>query len=130
MLLSTAAAVIGLDEADPVSGGAVRRINEHLTAARDRDGLRQLLNEWDPIGVYNRATDFPPDEYNCLQAPLVGLLAGGADSASVAAFLERELSGHFGLDPRRSRPEEFAARLVTWFGDRGKTSGGEGRGPA
>jgi hypothetical protein len=127
--LSTAASVIGLGEADPVAGGAARRINGHLAAAQDRDRLRQLLNEWDPIGVYNRATDFPPDEYNCLHAPLVGLLAGGADTASVAAFLERELSEHFGLDPRRSEPEEFAARRVLWFGDHGKTNGGEGRAP-
>jgi len=125
--LSAAAVVMRLGDADAVYGGAVRRINEHLARAGDWEELRQLINEWDPIGVYDRATDFPPDEYGCLYAPLMGLLVEGADIASVADFLERELSGHFGLDPRPSRPEEFAARLVEWFRGNGNLSGGKDR---
>ena len=113
--LSAAAIVMRLGEGDAVYGDAVRRINEHLARAGDWEELRQLLNDWDPIGVYDPATDFPPDEYDCLSAPLMGLLAEGADAASVTGFLEHELSGHFGLDPRPARPEEFAARLVQWF---------------
>lgn len=117
--LSAAAIAMQLGEADAVHGGAVRRINEHLARAGDWEELRQLLNDWDPIGVYDRTTDFPPDEYDCLYAPLMGLLVEGADVASVADFLERELSRHFGLDPRPSRPEDFAACLVEWFRDNG-----------
>jgi len=124
--LSAAAVVMGLGEADAVQGGAVRRINEHLARAGDWEELRQLLNEWDPIGVYDPATDFPPDEYDCLYAPLMRLLVQGADTASVVDFLERELSGHFGLDPRPSRPEQFAARLLQWIRGNGNASGGEG----
>jgi hypothetical protein len=123
--LSAAAVVMRLGDADAVHGAAVRRINEHLARAGDWEELRQLINEWDPIGVYDRATDFPPDEYGCLYAPLIGLLVEGADIASVADFLERELSGHFGLDPRPSRPEEFAARLVEWHRDTGTPGSGE-----
>jgi hypothetical protein len=115
--LSAAANVMGLSEGDAVYGNAVRRINEHLARAGDWEELRQLLNEWEPIGVYDQAADFPPDEYDCLSAPLMGLLAEGADVVSVTVFLEHELSGHFGLDPRPSRPGEFAARLVEWFRD-------------
>jgi hypothetical protein len=122
--LSAAAGVMRLGEGDAVYGGAVRRINEHLARAGDWEELRQLLNEWDPIGVYDRTADFPPDEYDCLSAPLMGLLVEGADIASVADFLGRELSGHFGLDPRPSRPEEFAARLVEWFRGSGNLSDG------
>ncbi len=128
--LSAAATAMRLGKADAMHGGAVRRINEHLAKAGDWEELRRLLNEWDPIGVYDQATDFPPDEYDCLYAPLMRLLAKGADIASVADFLGRELSGHFGLDPRPSRPGEFAARLVEWFRDDGTPSGGEHSQPA
>jgi hypothetical protein len=115
--LSAAATAMQPRNADAVYSGAVHRINEHLARAADWEDLRQLLNDWDPIGVYDPETDFPPDEYDCLYAPLMGLLRKGADAAAVADFLSRDLSDHFGLDPRPSRPEEFAARLVEWFRD-------------
>jgi hypothetical protein len=115
--LSAAAAAMQPGDADPVHIAVVHRINEHLKRAADWEELRQLLNSWDPIGVYDPETDFPPDEYDCLYGPLMGLLRKGADVAAVADFLSRDLSDHFGLDPRPSRPEEFAARLVQWFRD-------------
>jgi hypothetical protein len=34
-----------------------------------QDELRYLLNRWDPIGVYEELTSFPPDEYDCLLGP-------------------------------------------------------------
>ena len=33
---------------------------------QERRELRQLLNGWDPIGVYRAAMDCPNDEYDCL----------------------------------------------------------------
>ena len=45
----------------------------------------------------------------------MNLLAEGADRTAVTRLLERELRGHFGLDPRPHRPEELAVRLVGWF---------------
>ncbi|GGP41009.1 MULTISPECIES: hypothetical protein [Streptomyces] len=70
--------------------------------------LRQLLNEWDPVGV----ADEVPDEYDCLLAPLLGRLRRGADQAEIAAFLRTELVEHFGLTPSPSEPGTVAARLV------------------
>jgi hypothetical protein len=93
-------------------------LNEQLMA-----GLRRLIDEWDPIGAYDAATDAPPDEYDCLRAPVMGMLSRGVDAAAVAQFLERELREHFGLDPRPARPEEFAARLVRWFRTEASSSG-------
>jgi hypothetical protein len=113
--LRAAAVAMGLGRDDTTYGAAVRLIGEHLGRAGNWTELRRLLNEWDPIGVYDVKADFPPDEYGCMEAPLMGLLAEGADIAAVTRFLERELRGHFGLDPRPHRPEEFAARLVDWF---------------
>jgi hypothetical protein len=113
--LQAAATVMGLDKDDPDYGATVRRISDHLARVGNRTTLRRLINEWDPIGVYDPATDFPSDEYDCLHAPAMGMLSRGADTAAVAEFLEHELSHHFGLDPRPHRPEEFADRLVRWF---------------
>lgn len=39
------------------------------------NGLRQLLDEWDPIGV----ADDVQDEYDCMLAPLLQRLRAGVD---------------------------------------------------
>lgn len=79
------------------------------------NGLRDLLNEWDPIGV----ADDVPDEYDCMVAPLLGRLLGGAGQTEIGAFLRHELEDHFGLDPTGLRPDAMAARVIAWW-----TSGG------
>ncbi|MFF9483538.1 hypothetical protein [Streptomyces sp. NPDC014676] len=81
-----------------------------MTAADAHDGLRRLLNEWDPIGV----ADSVEDEYDCLIAPLLDRLRSGAGRAGPRDFLHHELTGHFGL----SRPYDVdgqAVRLVAWW---------------
>ncbi|MER7111357.1 hypothetical protein [Streptomyces sp. NPDC000229] len=81
-----------------------------VTPATEND-LRQLLNEWDPIGV----ADDVPDEYDCMLAPLLQRLRGGADQTEIGEFLRRELEDHFGLDPMVLRPEGMAARVIAWW---------------
>ncbi|MET9980058.1 hypothetical protein ACFYOI_10975 [Streptomyces microflavus] len=66
--------------------------------------LRQLLNEWDPIGV--------ADEYDRMFVPLLGRLRRGADQAESAALPRTELVEHFGLTPSPSEPEAVATRLM------------------
>ncbi|WP_406862959.1 hypothetical protein ABZO31_21955 [Streptomyces sp. HUAS MG47] len=80
--------------------------------------LRQLLNEWDPIGV----ADEVPDEYDCMLAPLLQRLRGGADETAIGAFLRHELEDHFGLDPVHREPEEMAARVIAWWSQNGGAS--------
>ncbi|MEU3948076.1 hypothetical protein [Streptomyces sp. NPDC029526] len=75
------------------------------------DGLRHLLNEWDPVGVAEDA----PDEYDCLLAPLLHRLRSGADEAAIGRFLRYELEDHFGLDPLGLRPEAMAGRVLVWW---------------
>ncbi|MFF2546597.1 hypothetical protein ACFVUY_29135 [Kitasatospora sp. NPDC058063] len=75
------------------------------------NGLRQLLNEWDPIGV----ADEVQDEYDCMLAPLLQRLRGGADRTEIGEFLRHELEDHFGLTPLPSEPEATAARLMSWW---------------
>lgn len=74
--------------------------------------LRELLNEWDPIGVMHLDW-WPRDEYDCLFG-LLTRLERGATPAEVTRYLERRLVHHFRLDPKEARPDQFAALLVEW----------------
>jgi hypothetical protein len=113
--LVAAADSMQLVESDPVHGATRRRVRRHLTVKHEWFELRALLNEWDPIGIYDPLTDFPPDEYDCMEGPLMSRLQRGDSVDQITAYLTTELAEHFGLDPAPSRPQDFAQRLVTWF---------------
>jgi hypothetical protein len=81
-----------------------------------RDGvreLRQLLNEWDFIGVFDPDTNV--DEYDCMIAPVLAKLAEGADSDAIKHWLVAEIAGHFGLSGGRVETARMAERLITWW---------------
>jgi hypothetical protein len=80
------------------------------------ENLRFLLNHRDPIGVYDERSNFPPDEYDCLIAPLLSRLARGEGVVEISEFLWFELEEHFGLDPAMKASDQFARQLVAWFG--------------
>ncbi|GAA2337050.1 hypothetical protein [Dactylosporangium salmoneum] len=76
------------------------------------DELRRLLNEWDFVGVFDPDTNV--DEYDCMLSPLLEKLAGGADADEVRAFLDQEVSGHFGMSPQLVGTAPMAERLIAW----------------
>jgi hypothetical protein len=93
---------------------------ERRLRQRDLDGLRAVLNAWDPIGVYQSELagdddplEWPEDEYDCLRGPLVSLLERGASRSAVAEFLGNELRQHFGMDAPVT--EELLDRLFVWW---------------
>jgi hypothetical protein len=65
--------------------------------------LRNLLNEWDQIGVFDPDDDDrdsgPVDEYDCIRDPLISHPLRGDGRYEIAEFLRDELPGHFGLEP-------------------------------
>lgn len=83
------------------------------------NGLRHLLNDWDPISV----ADEVQDEYDCLLTPLLQRLRGGVEQTEIGEFLRHELEDHFGLTPLPSEPEAMAARLMSWWTTAGKAGG-------
>ncbi|MFF9851473.1 hypothetical protein [Streptomyces litmocidini] len=83
------------------------------------NGLRHLLNEWDPIGI----ADDVQAEYDCLLAPQLQRLRGGAGQAEIDEFLRQELEDHFGLDPLGLRPEAMSGRVVDWWATVGRADG-------
>lgn len=72
-------------------------------AQRAQRELRALLNEWDPVGVFDPEDgddeSWPVDEYDCIRDPLISHLLRGYGRDDVAAFLRDELTSHFGLEP-------------------------------
>ncbi|MDZ4323780.1 MAG: hypothetical protein U1A73_01965 [Pseudomonas sp.] len=76
--------------------------------------LRALMCEWDPIGVMSDP-DWPRDEYDCLVAPLLTLLAQGATEDEIAAYLRKEITEHFGLSPDHYDFATVAERVRRWF---------------
>jgi hypothetical protein len=77
------------------------------------DELRQLLNDWDPIGV--RDISAHDDEYDCLLGPLMTMLAAGGDVPEVTAYLRMQVEDHVGLNPDGVDVGNFAARAVVWW---------------
>ncbi|GIM98296.1 hypothetical protein [Paractinoplanes toevensis] len=59
--------------------------------------LRDPLNEWDFIGVFDPAIN--TDEYDCMIQSLIRMLAAGAETNDIARFLDGEITGHFGISP-------------------------------
>ncbi len=75
-------------------------------------GLRQLVWEWDPIGV----ADFAPnDEYDCMLGPLLTRLNAGAEEPEIRDFLRHELEDHFGLSVAQDEVEAEASRIISWW---------------
>jgi hypothetical protein len=87
-------------------------------ARRAQRELRDLLNEWDPIGVFDPADDdeesWPVDEYNCIRDPLISHLLRGDNRSEVAEFLRNELTSHFGLEPLLVTPN-IIDRIFAWW---------------
>lgn len=79
-----------------------------------QDELRYLLNRWDPIGAYDESLDCPPDEYDCLIAPILTRLARRDSRASSSEYLWNEVEDHLRLAPVRCGTDAFAGRLQAW----------------
>ena len=84
--------------------------------------LRDLVNEWDPIGVMDDP-EWPRDEYDCLVGPVLRHLEAGDARDVIVAFLTTELADHFGLDRATIRPHMFVERAATWFAARWEGTG-------
>ncbi len=113
--MSIAVAVSGRVVSSPLFACDDDSVDQREWKAAIRD-LRDLLNEWDPIG----GGHVPPDEYDCLIGPLLSKLSAGAGRSQISEFLRGELEDHFGLDPDELDPDGLdvdgmANRLVAWW---------------
>jgi hypothetical protein len=74
--------------------------------------LRDLLLQWDPIGV-GEAPE-AQDEYDGYLGPLLHLLHDGSSVEEVSTRLCNVVEG-MGITPRPDREEHFAETLVAWW---------------
>lgn len=75
--------------------------------------LRNLLNDWDFIGVFDPETN--TDEYDCMIEPLLRRLSGDADPSGISQFLDDEITGHFGMAAGVVETGLMAERLTAWW---------------
>ena len=88
-----------------------------VTAWWRREGareLRELLNAWDPIGVYHLDPPWSPDEYDPYLAPVFDALCEDETPESLQKALSYALD-RMGLGPAGDREAEFAERIVRWW---------------
>ena len=79
--------------------------------------LRNLLCDWDPIGVM-ADPEWPRDEYDCLIGPVLHRLMEGVSAIELADYLRNEITDHFGLNEADYDFESVARRITTWFRER------------
>ena len=83
------------------------------TRSRNRIAeIRQLWNEWDPIGVV--IGNGPDHEYDAYLAPTLRLLERDASTEEIVGYLKWVTLEHMGLS-QVAEPEAFAERLCQWF---------------
>ena len=91
--------------------------------ARMWDEIRDLLFEWDPLGIAH-ARSYAEDEYDCVMGPLVGLLRRDPAEEEIVSFLNEMLDDHFGLNSWTGDLPEvtktFAASAKGWYRKWGK----------
>jgi hypothetical protein len=81
--------------------------------------LRELVWDWDPIGIGERAREFTEDEYECILERVVPLLQSGASVVEIAWSLDEFLPNHFGMRAQHEAASVFAGNAValwSWYG--------------
>ena len=89
------------------------RLSREELRARFRE-LRDLVNQWDPIGVFEEP-DWPRDEYECVVGPLLRQVESRAPVEEIAQSLHAEFTGHFGLDIPLDTCRRWAIESAAWY---------------
>ncbi len=100
----------------PIDKRAVRSQRKEFrdTIERQRNELRELAWEWDPLFLGDESQS-PQDEYDCIVDFALSRLHRGADTPTLAADLAGFFAEHFGASTAHRSIAEFAANAVSWF---------------
>ena len=96
-----------LDVNDP---GNPRNRDRTLESQRQ---LRNLLLEWDPIGIANAPE--AADEYDCMISPLMHQLHDGEKRREIQNWIVNQVEEHFGMRSDSGRESQLATDLIKWW---------------
>ncbi len=77
--------------------------------------LRDIVNRWDPIGVFKMDPECPKDEYECVTGPLMRMLEARSSVEEITRYLEKEVREHFEIEPVPGAAGRCATESVNWF---------------
>jgi hypothetical protein len=81
--------------------------------------LNRLLDEWDPIGVYDGFDDQddrpPSGEYERLVNPILTKLRAGDSARDIAAYLTWDVRTNMDLASRPDADLAAAERIYAWY---------------
>jgi hypothetical protein len=92
------------------------RLNKVNSRKRWKE-VRDLWNQWDPIGVMGDP-HWPRDEYETYLGPTLRFLEEGASNQKIAEYLTYVVSEVLGLGKagiKHSNPLLFATKLQEWY---------------
>lgn len=93
-------------------GAQEHGLADTMTAGRFADMLeriKELLWEWDPIGIGIEDRGSAPSEYDGLSVEIYGLLQRGASTERMERAVRDRITSDFGLEP----VEEDLRRFIT-----------------
>jgi hypothetical protein len=100
-------------EGEPMTGASDAGQPDTRWARRAQRELRDLLNTWDPIGVYP-SLGGSDDEYDCIRDTLLSHLTRGDSRVEIGDYLRTELERHFGLS-RPHVPGTVIDEIFSWW---------------
>jgi hypothetical protein len=100
----------------------VRVSNRDLKAeyVKQQDGLRELWNAFDPIGVMDDP-DWPRDEYDRYLPQTLRLLKDRVGTFALARYIENMARDEMDMPVSHQAAIDFARKLEAWFEDGGST---------
>ena len=82
----------------------------------ERDELREILNRWDPIGVYQMTgVEWTEDEYDGYVEPLLNQLRLGKTVEQLTQYLGTLVTNLIGAEVVPGKTEQCAEEAFEWF---------------
>jgi len=91
----------------------MRRLGKEESRKRYRE-LRELWNEFDPIGVFGDWDEWSLDEYEDCCGPSLRLLEQGATASELEAYVYSALQ-RMGIEGDDKEVQDFVKKMQEWF---------------
>ena len=91
-------------------------MTQTINKADHWDELKNLWNEFDPMGVFQIDSDWPHDEYHSYILPIYTLLTQNADFNEIRIYINYIVKEHMGMkDINNQYITNFIHKLQKWY---------------